>query len=768
MGIYALTSIAKKMGAGISMQIKRTSTLPPEQLVRKFFDSLSPQAGFNSYSQETRNAITDFVQIGDENATSFIKTLVDNNAAEKDILTLLKEPEQFKLYRAIKCQLNKLLQNVRFGNKEERNVFSQNLSLLGTKDSTSFLNMTESKGFREILEGNLSPEYVKDLRPNDRIGYNHFYDLFADIEKAADARLSKITGLDKESVMTLINSMDKEICKSPQVLEKLLVMLERHKNPDAVNKILKLFKEDLEIENTYLNERIKEIIQFTDDVEPDMLNKFFELYEGRPSPPVGLFGNDLKSLFSKENKIDKKLFEFLLKNKDKYNLFGISEINKFLNIEGANKNMLKKFMNALYKMDETSFSYCGSAVSENNFEYFKKLLEENKINKENYIKLLITSECEMFKDPANWSIADDIYKETFLPIFKATGEKLWPAIDFCGMRTSDPEAYNKLKNSGFIDLIISKKLKPNTYYTIRGHEFLPEVYSDLELLKNGGSVIKHFTSYDKILSKTSAGDVVSVNGKMFINNNGRLEAWNMTEEKFNELFPPVERFIGSQGHNDCFLYSAMESIYRNPKTRAQYYKLFEQKGDDILVTIPAYRNFNGTVTFNNGEIITVMDAGNGAKHYQMLEQAYARTALRKEATTPIGKDPITTDDYEYLYERLHGGQTKDAMRDLLNINPNHTRLKNNKKIAKGAHEIYFAKPNPSYAKELLDKYGNNPRLIANLGLDVGPCYHAVSVKSYNPETGIIEIIDPNTTGFYTKRNISEISPKIVKIWFTDI
>lgn len=765
MGISALTRLVRITGNGLSGQLRRTSTLSTEKLMQNFLETLSPQAKFNGYSQELKSAITDFVQIGDTHATSFVKTLVDNNAAEKDILNLLKEPEQFNLYRAIKVRLNKLLQDVKFKSTEEKNLFSQNLSLLGTKDKSSFLNLTESKGFSEVIEGRLSSEYIRGLKSTDKIGYNHFYNLFANIEKATDARLSKILDLDREGVTTLIKSMDKEICESPQVLEDFIVMLEKHKSPESVNKIIKIFQED--IKKGYYND-VKELIKQADS-NPEVFNKVLKLHIGQVAPSGYRVSSDIEALLSADNKINTELFEYILKNKDTYGSFSLYDINNFLNIKGADKNILKKYVDALNKMNKKNYvSYDLESVSENNFEYFKKMLKENKINEENYFKLLLTNGHEMFKKPENWSLADDIYRETFLPIFKSTNKDLWTALDVSGMRICNPESYNKLKNSGIVGLVVSKKLKPDILRLGYGQEFILEVYSDIELLKNGGSVIKHFTSFDKILSKTTAGDVVSVNGKMFINNNGRLEAWNMTEEKFNDLFPLVERFTGSQEHNDCFLYSALETMYRNPKTRGQYYKLFEQKGNDILVTIPAYKDFNGTVKFANGDITTAFGSGSGVKHNLLLEQAYARTGLRLEKNTPITKDPVTTDDIEYLYTRLNGGQTGDVLRDLLNINPNLTRLKNNRNLAKGTKTLFFKKPNPEGAKKLFDTYGTKPDLMFNLGIKSGSGYHAISVKSYNPETGIVTIIDPTRLGVYEEKSLSELAPDIVKIWVTNV
>lgn len=56
MGLSSLTSLVK-MGKIAIAPIKRTSSLPPEQLVRNFLDKISPQARFNNYSSEARTEI---------------------------------------------------------------------------------------------------------------------------------------------------------------------------------------------------------------------------------------------------------------------------------------------------------------------------------------------------------------------------------------------------------------------------------------------------------------------------------------------------------------------------------------------------------------------------------------------------------------------------------------------------------------------------------------------------------------------------------------
>ena len=231
---------------------------------------------------------------------------------------------------------------------------------------------------------------------------------------------------------------------------------------------------------------------------------------------------------------------------------------------------------------------------------------------------------------------------------------------------------------------------------------------------------------------------------MYINNDGKLEPWKMTEEKFNELFPLVDRFSTRQGKDDCYFITVLNSLYQNPKTRGNYYKMFEQKGDDILVTIPAYKDYLGTVKFPKGEIKIDATCNNAdaAKNVQMLERAYSRTAVRTSENTPIGQNPITTEDLNYLQNRIESGHTKNVFRELYP-----SAAQNPQKVIIDKAQITSA----------LENYSQNPRYIITHGYlpedrQIG---HANSIKSYDPKTQTVTLTDPEEAGVQHTQSLKD-------------
>lgn len=310
-------------------------------------------------------------------------------------------------------------------------------------------------------------------------------------------------------------------------------------------------------------------------------------------------------------------------------------------------------------------------------------------------------------------------------------------------RLNNPEQYQKLVDSKILDLVKEKKISPRILANLHKN-FTPEVYSDVQKLLNGESLIKKFDSTKDILRKTTAGDVISVNGKMYINNDGKLEPWKMNEEKFNELFPLVDRFSTRQGKDDCYFITVLNSLYQNPKTRGNYYKMFEQKGDDILVTIPAYKDYLGTVKFPKGEIKIDATCNNAdaAKNVQMLERAYSRTAVRTSENTPIGQNPITTEDLNYLQNRIESGHIKNVFRELYP-----SAAQNPQKVIIDKAQITSA----------LENYSQNPRYIITHGyLPEGrQTGHANSIKSYDPKTQTVTLTDPEEAGVQHTQSLKD-------------
>ena len=304
-----------------------------------------------------------------------------------------------------------------------------------------------------------------------------------------------------------------------------------------------------------------------------------------------------------------------------------------------------------------------------------------------------------------------------------------------------------------MDLIKEGKVHPRIldgYSSETG--FTSEILSDVQKLLNGESLIKKFDTTKNILQKTSTGDVISVKGKLYINNNGHLEQWNMTEEKFNELFPLVDRFSTRQGMDDCYFISPLTAMYKNPQTRGEYYKMFEQKGDDIYVTIPAYKDYLGKVKFPNGQIKVQDINADAAKNVQMLEQAYARTALRtqQEVHSQEMLNPLTTDNLNYLQNRIRSGQLRNSMRELFPQNTLIRKFEDKNQII-----------------QIIKDFANDKRTIIQEGSLLrtgGEIGHARTISGYNPQTQTLTLIDPNRTAIEETVPLDKFMEKLVSIF----
>lgn len=769
---------------GIVSTIKSLSKLPevrvanvlPEHLPISFGSgveattkemlTLSKGAKFFDYPEAVQLNVKRFSERLTKSENTFLQNLVVHNENYDLLANLMENPTAFKTYIRTKAALNQNFRRLAHSKKE---VILENLALMKIFNKDSYLALIRSKGFSEIEKGKLSFDYITDITPNTKIDDDYFYNLFDSIEKATDARLSKIKGLDKDLAVKLIKAADEKICKDPNELEKILKTLDDAENPELINKILNNYESQL---LPYDVDSIMLVINKSKE-NPGLLSKLLDMEIDCPR----LLPFMLDSLNGKNCKLvlsDEMLdyyINFQKTHSDILTPWGISDINDFL----IRTNGDTKLLDDLFDVAKDKHLYLNrlvSSVNENNIEYLKHNMRLGNLDEEIIEKLSWMYNSEMFKDPKNWSFIDKVYDETYKPfkeLYRESNNSYESAAAkiLSSMRLESPEFYKKIEDLGILELMKSRKISPRILYGYRkGFDFTPEVYSDLQKLKNNESIIKKFDNFDKILVKTEPGDVVSVNGKLYINNDGKLELWNMTEEKFNELFPLIDRYTTIQGSNDCYLISVLDSLHRNPRTRGKYYKMFEQQGDDIYVTIPAYKDYNGRIKFPNGEINLSYGSADAAKHMQMLEQTYARTALRNEPITPIGKDPLTTDDIDYLVKRNKAGNPEDVLREILLFNNNIQKKRSM------WHKIYlhFA-DNPQRlekVKKIFEQYGTNPDIFFNLGLySPGKSYgHAVYSRAYNPETKKLSVIDPEYCSYQAELAVDEMNPQLNRVWAT--
>ena len=237
------------------------------------------------------------------------------------------------------------------------------------------------------------------------------------------------------------------------------------------------------------------------------------------------------------------------------------------------------------------------------------------------------------------------------------------------IKTSDPAKYQKIADSGIFELIKEGKVDAAALNQLNKNSDLSvDVYNDLALVKSGKSIVPEFsegTDLKTAFEQTSTGDAVEVGNKMYINDGNTLVEWNMTKEKYLELFPPVQRFTTTQGAlNNCHLIQTLGLAMHNPNARAQFLQSFELNGNDVVVTVKSLEDFNGSKTFTDGEIQLASKNKHltGCKGLQMYEQTYSEKALREKELDPVADPDIASIDE--LMARANGGQAAQTMADV--------------------------------------------------------------------------------------------------------
>jgi len=725
---------------------------------------LKNNSKYSKLSDETKKLIDKFCNIKKKTAAKSsnpqkqygisvynVKELIRHCDDEKAIQILMKNENLYNSYTKNIKPLRTALKNAEsIAEFDLRDKIILNLAVMKAINPKNCRTLEISKGFSEIKAGRLSICYLKDLKPTDIVDGDFFYKLFDDIEKAANQRLVN-SGLDVEAVNKYFKMQDKKVCLYPGFVNGFISSLEKIDNPEVANAILKRFEKGFDDASfpEFFDADFRKIINAA-ALEPEIASKAIQVSMSNPHFIYSL----MKKMKDKNiYKISDDLFESYLKAEKAYpDCFyppTISGINDFLLLKGTDEKLVSQILKNAGTITKNTNRNGIDKIFENaapsNIEFLKTCIKKGSMTSEELFKYkILRLEKGQLPDEEILKLYNEIYK----PLYDVLGtdEKYLAGI-ITELKLTNPEQFAKYKESKILDLVIERKIDPRILKNsellgvfVRQHslssilenpeaEILPEIHADIQKLLKGESLIKKFDTTKDILKKTLAGDVVSVNGKMYINNNGKLEHWNMTEEKFNELFPLVDRFTTIQGLDDCYFISTLNSMYRNPHTRGAYYKMFEQKGNDICVTIPAYKDYKGEVRFPNGEIPTIDTNANAAKNVQMLERAYERTALRTLKGVPTGKDPLTTEDYDYLHKRIMSGTFVDAMKELMPSQPvKDICYKDEKKVC-----------------EALKNYGNNPKFIIGESLRSGSKGHARSVVSYSDKKGVT-VIDPSDPG----------------------
>ncbi|MCM1009260.1 MAG: hypothetical protein NC390_00080 [Fusobacterium sp.] len=210
----------------------------------------------------------------------------------------------------------------------------------------------------------------------------------------------------------------------------------------------------------------------------------------------------------------------------------------------------------------------------------------------------------------------------FLSQHKLSSSEIEQLIQF---QKSNPKHFDEICESGLFDLIQSEQIDSTILKNLRENMTLtPNILKDIKKIHTGKPLVTEIpagTGLENLGKFVEEGEVGILNGKLYANQGGKPVGLNLSKEKFEELFPLMERFRMEQGFlGDCWLISAIDNIMSNATQRVNLYKLLSQEGNDILIRYPNGKN---ALRFVNGEISSsenFMECG--AKGLKMFEQSF--------------------------------------------------------------------------------------------------------------------------------------------------
>ena len=353
------------------------------------------------------------------------------------------------------------------------------------------------------------------------------------------------------------------------------------------------------------------------------------------------------------------------------------------------------------------------------------------------------------------------------------------------LRSSNLKRYNKIVDSGLLDLIKDGKVNIKILQNIDENTFLSNrTLKDIRKIANGESLIttlKNPSELSNISKYVENGEVCELNEKLYINDNGNAVEIKLSRQKFEELFPPLSRVSFEQGNiGDCWLVSTIDNLLDLPGGRVALYKLFEQQGDDILIKFPGVAE---TVKFPGGKTLkspTDMQVSSpvvneNSEGIKIIEQAFAVHRLRNGARAYNVNSPVTDistfANVDELMERIISGSQEEALKDF---------------FGKDIPIDYFGTDfsDKNIMNQLIRKYANDENVFISFGTIATKgstkveellsakydiySRHAYAIKGYDEKTGMVYITNPHHTSVITEIPMHELIKYMSNCTIADI
>ena len=178
-------------------------------------------------------------------------------------------------------------------------------------------------------------------------------------------------------------------------------------------------------------------------------------------------------------------------------------------------------------------------------------------------------------------------------------------------------------------------------------------------------LVPTYNSIEEAKENTVTGNVVEVNGKLYVRDGEELVRLQMTKAQYTELFPLIGRYTANQTDlADCYYVAGvLIGLLENPVTFAKILQMMEYD----TATPPNLKiKFNGlpdTVTFDEGRLNdmdgiygytshAVKRQVSGSKGLQFLEQAYAIAVFAQEENKNVTSIDID-EALDYIAEGIN-------------------------------------------------------------------------------------------------------------------
>ena len=332
------------------------------------------------------------------------------------------------------------------------------------------------------------------------------------------------------------------------------------------------------------------------------------------------------------------------------------------------------------------------------------------------------------------------------------------------------QAANQAKNQKALDLglqqNVDEKLSENIISTMNakgsaystsdattGYVVSDRLLQALEMKNNGKTLVKKLSQnvdINQISKHTKNGEICSLNGSLYINENGVAKQLKISPEKFEELFPPMKLAIMQQsgGTYICAATAQINGMLETPSGRAHLFSMLEQNGDDIIVNLN-----HSTVKFPGGKPVKMPGKfmENAPDGVQMIEQAFMTTNIKKAAEREITniRELSVAKLGEQANERVNMRAPQDAV---LHLGPHlgnertvYFKTNTTKRNAKGVVEGSFKDDARAKLEQIMNEFvpGQDIMIAHWHG-------HQRTVVNYDPVNQIVTYRDPMSPGVDTQ------------------